>query len=148
MVMWVTTPHYQHRPSCLAPQPTGIYTPCPMKGLGLPLGRVQILMLRPQTFFYILHMFLCLLQMYHLFLLERALGTDSPDPFKCLKEYSQREYGVWASPRVRKCASQEHLTPGSYSLFAYMMSPELKLRLTLAHLNFFGRFRILWMFCN
>ncbi|MCX9027029.1 MAG: hypothetical protein OIN86_02465 [Candidatus Methanoperedens sp.] len=37
----VTTPHCQLRLSCLAPQPTGIYAPCPMKGQGCPWGEYK-----------------------------------------------------------------------------------------------------------
>jgi len=58
----------------------------------LPLGRVQILMLRQQIFHYPLLTFLYPLQMYHLFLRERAPGTDSPDPFSCLRNIPAR---IW-----------------------------------------------------
>jgi len=46
----------------------------PHEGAGVPLGRVQILLLRNKTFLYLLHTFLYPLQVYRLFLLERALG--------------------------------------------------------------------------
>ena len=80
----VTIQHYKHRLSCQAPAHGNLYS--------LPLGRVQILMLRQQIFHYPLLTFLYPLQMYHLFLLERALGTDSPDPFKCLRNIPAR---IW-----------------------------------------------------
>ncbi|PWB49349.1 MAG: hypothetical protein C3F06_14455 [Candidatus Methanoperedenaceae archaeon] len=61
-------------------------------GAGVALGRVQILLLKLQSFLYLLHMFLYPLQMHHLFLFERALGKDSPDPFKCLRNIPA---GIW-----------------------------------------------------
>lgn len=143
----VTTPHYQHRPSCLAPQLTGTYAPCPVKGWGAPGASTNPHVETANIFLYTPHVSLSSVYASS-FSSGTYAGDRFPRPFLIPEEYSSENMVSGHSPRVRKCASQEHLTPRSYSLFACMRSPEFKLRLNLAHLNFFGRFRILWTFCN